>query len=44
MDAYLRPLVSCRLHTTTICQKKNDFGEIEKNRKNIVKGMLTLEL
>ena len=30
MDAYLQPLVSCRLNTTIIRQKKEDFGGIEK--------------
>ena len=33
MDAYLRPLVSCRLITTIIRQRKNDIGEIEKIEK-----------
>ena len=33
MDAYLRPLVSCRLHMTIIRQRKKDFGEIGKIEK-----------
>ena len=45
MVAYLRPLVSCRLYTTIIRQRKKDFGEIKKKKsKNTVKRMLTLEL
>ena len=30
IDAYLRPLVSCRLYTAVIRQKKKDFVEMEK--------------
>ena len=33
MDAYLLLLVSCRLYTTIIRQRKKDFGEIEKIEK-----------
>ena len=33
MDAYVRLLVSCRLYTTIIRQKKKDFGEIEQIKK-----------
>ena len=33
MEAYLRLLVSCRLHTTIISQKKKDFREIERIEK-----------
>ena len=44
MDAYLRPLISCSLYTTIIRQRKKDFGEIEKNFKNTVKNMFTLEM
>ena len=33
MDAYLQPVVSCRLYTTIIRQKKKDFREIEKIEK-----------
>ena len=43
MNAYLRPLVSCRLYTTLIRLRKKDFGEIEKI-KHTVKRMFTLEL
>ena len=43
MGAYLRPLVSRRLNTTIIGQKKKDFGKIE-NIEKIVKRMFTLEL
>ena len=32
MEAYLRPLVSCRLYSAIIKQKK-DFREIEKIEK-----------
>ena len=30
MDAYLQPLVSCRLYTAIIRQKNKDFREFEK--------------
>ena len=33
MDAYLQPLVSCRLITTIIRLRKKDIGEIEKIKK-----------
>ena len=33
MNAYLRPLVLCRLFTTIIRQRKKDNGEIEKIEK-----------
>ena len=42
MDAYLQPLLSCRLYTTIFWQKKKDLGENKKNRKNTVKWMFTL--
>ena len=41
MDAYPLLLVSCRLITTIIRQRKKDIGEIEKT-KNTVKRMFTL--
>ena len=33
MDAYLQPLVSCRLYTSIIRQRKKDLIEIEKFEK-----------
>ena len=33
MEAYLRPLVSCRVPVSVICVRKKVFGKIEKNRK-----------
>ena len=30
MDAYMRPLVSCRLKTIIRGQKKKEYAEIEK--------------
>ena len=33
MNAYLRPLVSCRLYTAIISQKKKNFVDIEKMEK-----------
>ena len=32
MVAYLRQLVSCRLYTTIIRQKKKDFGRTKKEK------------
>ena len=33
MDAYLQPLVSCRLYIAIIRQKNKDLGKIEKIEK-----------
>ena len=44
IDAFMRPPVSCLLHTAIIRQKKKDFGEIEKIEKDVVKRIFTLEL
>ena len=41
MAAYLRPLVSGRLITTIISQRKKNIREIEKS-KNPIKSMLAL--
>ena len=35
MDAYLQPLVSCRLYRAIIRQKKKNFGEIQNIEKYI---------
>ena len=40
MEAYLRPLVSCRVYTTIIKLRKKYFGENEKYSQK----MFTLEL
>ena len=41
MEAYLRPLVSCRLYTAIIKAEKDRFW---RDRKNIAKRIFMLEL